>query len=33
MNVTINSDVAKEINIEIPKEIEEKAQIITGGVN
>ena len=33
MNVTINSDAAKKINIEIPKEIEEKAQIITGGVN
>ena len=33
MTVTINSDVAKKINIEIPKEIEEKAQIITGGVN
>ena len=33
MNITINSDAAKKINIEIPKEIEEKAQIITGGVN
>ena len=33
MTVTINSDVAKRINIEIPKEIEENAQIVTGGVN
>ena len=33
MNVTIDSDVAKEINQERHKEIEEKSQIITGGVN
>lgn len=30
--VTINYDVAKKINIEIPEKIKEKAQIVTGGV-
>ena len=32
MSFTINTDVAKKLNITIPKDIEEKAKKVTGGV-
>lgn len=33
MNITINTDVAKKLNIKIPSDIEESATKVTGGVN
>ena len=33
MNITINTDVATKLNIEIPSDLDEKSNKVTGGVN
>ncbi|MGL5084331.1 MAG: ABC transporter substrate binding protein, partial [Clostridium sp.] len=33
MAITINTDVAKKLNITIPEDINTKAKMVTGGVN